>query len=186
MPRAVDVHEGDRLLHTDSSTLVVVTTKLTLVHAAAGRGDVAVLRGLLAGGADPNALEPRCGVSPLHLAAQGGSVATAEILLDCGAFLNLQAPTTGVTPLMMAVWCRKPAMVRYLLVQPGINVELRAVFGVTAFELIGFGARPQDSAAQEENEKLRALFDDHACGHNDALGGQQLFTTLIDTSLSDS
>ena len=129
---------------------------LTALYRAAGLGDRAAVRGLLARGADPVVLDSRSGASPMHHAAQSGNVEVARLLLDAGAFLNLQAgdtPKNGVTPLMAAVWYRKPDLVAFLLQQPEINIELRAMFGATAAELIGFGARADDVSAQQQSEE---------------------------------
>ena len=56
-----------------------MSARLTPLHIAAGLGDVVTVRALLRGGADPSALEPDCGASPLHLAAQGGSPAVGPV-----------------------------------------------------------------------------------------------------------
>lgn len=162
-----------------------MTTRLTALHVAAGMGDAQAAQALIADGADPCALEPHCGASPLHLAAQGGHVDVAEVLLDAGAFVNLQAPTTGVTALMTAVWFRKPAMVRFLLKQPKINIEVRAVFGTTAAELIGFGSRDDDEHALRENGELKQLFADYAERRAEELDHQPLFAVLTNAEFSD-
>jgi hypothetical protein len=59
-------------------------SRLQAVHAAAARGDVALVRSLLARGADPNARQSG-GFVPLHAAAQDGNVPLAELLLAQGA-----------------------------------------------------------------------------------------------------
>jgi len=157
---------------------------LTALHRAAGLGDRAAVRGLLARGADPVVLDSRAGASPMHHAAQSGNVEVARLLLDAGAFLNLQAPKNGVTPLMAAVWYRKPDLVAFLLQQPEINIELRAMFGATAAELIGFGARADDVSAQQQSEKLRQLFADYQQRRDRQLAVQPLFLPLTDPDVA--
>jgi ankyrin repeat protein len=164
---------------------MAMTTRLTTMHVAAGLGDTGTVRALLAEGADPNALTAECGASPLHLAAQVGSVPVGEALLAAGAFLNLQAPTTGVTALMTAVWFRKVAMVRFLLEQPRINVELHSVFGVTAAGLVGFGSRDNDAHAVRQNAEMQRLFADYVRYRDALLYQQPLFTILTNAELSD-
>jgi len=157
---------------------------LTALHRASGLGDPSAVRGLLQGDADPAILDSRTGASPLHHAAQSGSVEVAALLLEAGAFLNLQAPRNGVTPLMAAVWYRMPALVAFLLQQPEIDVEQRALFGATAAELIGFGASADDEGAQRQSDQLRALFADYAQRRDGQLATQPLFVALTDAGAS--
>lgn len=151
---------------------------LTALHRAAGLGDPAAVRQLLAQGADPSILDSRMGASPLHHAAQSGSVEVARLLVDAGAFVNLQAPTHGVTPLMAAVWYRKPDLVTFLLQHPEINVELRSVFGATAAELIGFGASAADEGAQLQDDILRRLFAQYRQRRERQIAAQPLFVAM--------
>jgi ankyrin repeat protein len=149
-------------------------------------GDVVTVQALLNGGADPSALEPECGASPLHLAAQAGSPAVGQALLDAGAFLNLRTPVRGFTPLMSAVWYRKPSMVEFLLQQPRINVELRAVTGETALDLLQFTARDDDVCAMEQKRRISELFTDYSRRRSAELSAQPLFTALTDMALNDA
>lgn len=64
--------------------------------------DLAGLAALLKGGADPNAAEPRGGMTPLMHAAVSGSREAMTLLVENGASVNA-ANTAGVTPLMMSV-----------------------------------------------------------------------------------
>ena len=171
-----------------SSTAGCVNDKddrgLTALHRASGLGDASAVRGLLDGGADAAILDSRMGASPLHHAAQSGSVEVARLLLAAGAFLNLQAPRNGVTPLMAAVWYCMPDLVAFLLQQPEIDVEQRALFGATAAELIGFGGSADDEGAQRQNDQLRRLFTDYAGRRHAHLAGQPLFLALTDPGAS--
>jgi ankyrin repeat protein len=88
------------------------------LHAAAARGDVALVRALLARGADPNqtidltgfrrpgegSTDPRLaddGCTALHLAARAGQVVVVNLLLEGGAEANARA-RSGDTPLVLA------------------------------------------------------------------------------------
>jgi ankyrin repeat protein/uncharacterized glyoxalase superfamily protein PhnB len=57
----------------------------TPLHTAAQAGDLDAVRGLLAGGADPNAREAGDNTTPLHWAAAAKQVEIARALLDAGA-----------------------------------------------------------------------------------------------------
>jgi uncharacterized protein len=88
--------------------------------------------------------------------------------------------------LMSAVWYRQPSMVEFLLQQPTINVELRAVTGEAAWELLEFDARDDDVCAQEQQRRISELFADHSRRRSAELSAQPLFTALTDTSLNDA
>ena len=64
--------------------------------------DLAGLSALLKGGADPNAAEPRGGMTPLMNAAVSGSREAMTLLVENGASVNA-ANAAGVTALMMSV-----------------------------------------------------------------------------------
>ncbi len=73
----------------------------TAVHHSAVHGDVARLRELLAGGADPDAVD-RAGWTPLHFAAQAQDPFAAEVLLSAGAAVDV-GDQHGGTALWRAV-----------------------------------------------------------------------------------
>lgn len=156
---------------------------LTPLHVSAGRGDAPAVRALLQRGADPRLLDNRMGASPLHLAAQSGSIEVAKLLLAAGAFLNLQAPTHGVTPLIAAVWYRNPELVQYLLEQPDMNAELVTVMGLTARDFIDFGFSENDTYAQQQRERMTALFDAYDQRRAQRLAAQPIYTALTDSEL---
>jgi ankyrin repeat protein len=91
-----------------------------LIHAAA-RGNTAILRGLLAIGADPN---PN-GVRPLYAAVWYQQHETAAELIAHGADVNA-AERSGVTPLITAASRGDDAMVR-LLLSHGASTRAAAV-----------------------------------------------------------
>jgi hypothetical protein len=115
----------------------------TLLHLAAAGYRVAIVRLLLASGADPNAAGNRRRSSPLHYAADGfitgpawdpkAQVDTIRCLLDHGANLHLQ-DMNGATPLHRAVRTRCAAAVRCLL-KAGADPTARNKPGSSPFHL---------------------------------------------------
>lgn len=89
-----------------------------------------------------------------------------------------------MTPLIAAVWYRKPAMVAFLLDQPGINVELVSVLGISARDFIDLGARDGDTYAERQNAEIRRLFDAYDAARAETLRSQQLFSALVDPELA--
>jgi ankyrin repeat protein len=71
------------------------------LHYAALENDVALLRRLLAQGADPNARD-RQGFTPLHFACQQGAVEAVRALIGAGALVDAR-DDRGTTPLLRAV-----------------------------------------------------------------------------------
>jgi ankyrin repeat protein len=70
------------------------------LRAAAAKGDVAMLKRLLADGGDVNALN-RTRTTPLHAAARAGKVQAVRVLLDAGAD-PAAIDSDGITPLERA------------------------------------------------------------------------------------
>ena len=148
------------------------------LHAAAARGDVLAVKGLLASGDDVLKLDPLMGASALHYAAQGNSAEVVELLLARGAFINLQSPSHGMTPLMVAVWHRRPAVARQLLAHADIDPTIRSRLGATAEDMVGQGT-PQDA-------ELRLVFAEFRARAEALRHGQPLVGTLADKALSDA
>ena len=74
----------------------------------------AIVRALVAAGAEVDARDKLQGCTALHMAARRGHVLVAEALLDCGA--NIEArDKSGDTPLRRAVNCGKPEVAALLL-----------------------------------------------------------------------
>ncbi|MBE7382772.1 MAG: ankyrin repeat domain-containing protein [Leptolyngbya sp. SIO1E4] len=167
----------------DYTSLHPNVSSLPPLHQAAGLGDVSQVHQLLDNVANLNALDPSMGNSPLHIAAQGGSIETVSLLLERGAFLNLQTPTHGVTPLMVAVWHRQVELVSFLLGRPGINLEIRSTFGLTAPELAEFGLSPTDDYAQHQRQQLAQLFENYRQKRAQLIQEQQIFAVLTDETL---
>jgi len=98
--------------------------------AAAGAGDTATVRTLLAQGADPNQKDGH-GLTPLIAAARAGSLATLEELLHHHADPNLGGGVNGWTPMMQAIHKNQIGSVRALL-DGGAQVDGRGRSGETA------------------------------------------------------
>jgi ankyrin repeat protein len=81
---------------------------------AVRRGDLATVRSLLQGRANPNTAQPS-GLSALHLAAQRGSIEIAKHLIDAGATVNAPTDRGGYTPLHLAAGAGQTEMVSFLL-----------------------------------------------------------------------
>lgn len=110
---------------------------------------------------DVNQLDSLMGNSPLHIAAQQRSPKWALALIEAGAFINLQTPKHGVTPLMVAIWHRKPLVVKALLAQPLINTEIVSTFGLKALDLVNFGANEDDEFGQTQAQEMQQLFEEY-------------------------
>lgn len=102
-----------------------------LQFAAVG-GHAAVVRRLLAAGADPDVRDDS-GRSPLSLAAVGGHLPVVEVLLGAGAETELRSDT-GMTALMTAATHGHPGIVA-ALVRHGANVAARRDDGSTAWTM---------------------------------------------------
>lgn len=110
---------------------------------------------------DVNQLDTLMGNSPLHIAAQQSSAKWAVALIEAGAFINIQTPKHGVTPLMVAIWHRKPLVVKALLEQPLINTEIVSTFGLKALDLVNFGASEDDEFGQTQAREMQQLFSEY-------------------------
>jgi len=76
----------------------LIDVELSDLHYAAGTGDGAKVRELIASGSPVNSFEN--GSTPLHLAAQNGHLEVVTLLLEMGADVNARDPgTIADTPL---------------------------------------------------------------------------------------
>jgi acylaminoacyl-peptidase len=110
--------------------------------AAAGKGDAATVRGLLAGGADVNARNSY-GATPLFFAADKGHVEVVKLLLEHGADVNVQDNFYKASPLDWAVMRSRSDVIKLL-------VEAGAEGAETAL---------QSAAAKGDVEVVRAILD---------------------------
>ena len=91
---------------------------------AAMQGDIAMVRALLAGGADVNAAQGD-GMTALHWAAERGDAALAEMLLYAGAVIEPVTRIGGYTPLHIAARTGSDA-VALMLLDAGADATERA------------------------------------------------------------
>jgi ankyrin repeat protein len=113
----------------------------TALHYAAGHGDLPMVLGLLAKGADANA-KRQDGVSVLLESACGGFgdydgerdyVGVIKALLAHGADVNASRAKDGLTPLHGAARAADEASVR-LLISSGADVNAKDTNGLTALD----------------------------------------------------
>jgi ankyrin repeat protein len=105
----------------------------TLLHDAALKGHIAVVRVLLEHGAKLDARNATGG-TPLHDAALAGQTAVVELLLDKGAAINAKDTEGGETPLHRAASWNRGLTVE-LLLNRGADRTIRNKAGKTAFDL---------------------------------------------------
>ena len=155
------------------------------LHQTIVNGDKDAFKIALANKCDPNQLDPIMGNAPLHIAVQGDNVYMIESLLQAGAFINLQTPSHGMTPLMIAVWHRRPLVIKFLLTQPEINIEIVSTFGIKAEDLIAFIAQEKDDFGLQQAEEIHTLFSDYKQRVAADMALLDEFKIAIDNNLSD-
>lgn len=121
-------------------------TGLTPLMAAAGRGQLDVVRALLEAGADVHVRDDRAGASALHKACQGGHVEVARALLRAGAGVNERVTATGHSPLVEAAWFAWPDVVRLLLEHDAI-IDLPTHYGFTLQQHLEYAIRVNPNPA---------------------------------------
>ena len=141
--RALVTRRMERDLRLDAGIFHWLYVGDTALHVAAAGHRTALVRMLLAAGADANAAHNRRGARPLHYAADGyvagdhwdaeKQVSTLHLLIEAGAELNAQ-DQNGATALHRATRTRCAAAVNYLL-DAGADPALRNESGSTAFHL---------------------------------------------------
>ena len=129
------------------------------LSAAAASGNVALVRALLAKGADPNVASPDVGakvkngpltfarISPIHAGVASGGPGVVSALIAAGANVNAQE-MRGLTPLMIAVATDRPsAPVIATLLEAGARLEIRDKEGQSAIDWARKFADPSVLAA---------------------------------------
>lgn len=159
---------------------------LPQLHQTIINGDKEAFKNALANKHDPNQLDPLMGNAPLHIAVQGDNLDIIETLLQAGAFINLQTPSHGMTPLMIAVWHRKPLVIKFLLKQPEINIEIISTFGIKAEALIDFIAPGKDDFGLQQAEEIHALFSEYRQRVASDMVLLEEFNIAVDSHLSDA
>jgi ankyrin repeat protein len=109
-------------------------------YAAIRANDLTSLAALLKTGVDPNAAEPRGGMTPLMHAAVSGSLEAMTLLLDRGASANA-ANSAGLTALMMSVTDIDKVK---LLLAKGADVNAATKRGRTALLLAAMSDRSSE------------------------------------------
>jgi ankyrin repeat protein len=141
----------------------------TALHLAARLGDVALVRTLLASGANVSlkTAAELDGTTVLHEAIQSGSVEVARLLVERGR-ANVNAKNDkGRTPLHRAVWRADVSLAKYLL-DVGAQVDAldenertplhwAAFFGATHGELIALLLRHGSDMTRRDKLKLSAV-----------------------------
>lgn len=111
----------------------------TPLHWAARRGDVAIIKVLVAAGADVSRQDEE-GNTPLHWAASDGQAAAIEALVAAGAAVWVKNKISDATPLHLAAKDGQVTAIR-ALVAAGADVSAHTRFGET----------PLDWAKSDEN-----------------------------------
>ncbi len=164
--RSRNVDMVTNMLLADSTNALIQEKDLTgrtLLHIAAGQGDVRIVQAILARNPDVNAVT-RTGQSALLFAASGSYLDNTRLLLAARADPNL-ADDRGNTPLLIASDRGKPEMVSALL-SAGADIDHANRDGVTSLMY----------AAERGNKKLAQLLLDSRATviATDALGNTAL------------
>ena len=114
----------------DANVMCSTSPSARLLHYAAVKGKIGVLRLLLQHNADVNA-KTNNGVTPLYNASGRGQLNAIQLLLDHGADVNSQTVTLS-TPLMFASERGHLETVQVLL-RHGANLHMRSNRNLTAF-----------------------------------------------------
>jgi ankyrin repeat protein len=126
---------------------------------AARAGDVAMIRSLIAQGADPNEAAGQNNWSPLLHAIHTTQIRSVEALLDGGADIN-RLSGDGITPLMMAAGYGYTDIVQ-LLLKRGANPRVADHSGFRAIDIAAAGVADIDrfTLFQCQDETVRVLRD---------------------------
>lgn len=87
---------------------------VTLLHKAATKGDLEIVRFLIAKGANVNAKSAVDDSTPLHSSVYAGRKDVARLLLDKGAEVNAKTRPFGDTPLKIAIEFNQPKVAEVL------------------------------------------------------------------------
>ena len=108
------------------------TFQAQALSGAAFTGDLATMKQALAGGADPNTMDPQSGSTLLATAALMGHTEVVALLLEHGADVNVRS-RDGATALHTAAFLGRVETVK-LLLQKGADISLRNNAGSTAID----------------------------------------------------
>ena len=116
------------------------------IWAAAGSGDIEVVKQQLAKGVDVDAQDGMRGITPLSWATLLGQAQMAELLIQRGANVNSKN-RDGATPLHVAAFLGQDEVAK-LLVQKGANTNVRSNAGMTAVDVLKIDWEATQSIAQ--------------------------------------
>jgi ankyrin repeat protein len=125
-----------------------------------GRRDQAMVRDLLARGADPNGANDR-GWTPLHQAGYGNDVRLAGLLLDSGARVDLEGHGEGGTPLAAALFWGHREVADLLAEREVVPHNLRVAAGLGRLDLIQSLVR-EDGSLRAEAGAARGFYRPHS------------------------
>jgi ankyrin repeat protein len=91
-----------------------------------------------------------------------------------------------MTPLMIAVWHRRPLVIKFLLTQQEINIEIVSTFGLKAEDLIAFIATDNDDFGMQQAEEIHTLFSEYRQRIASEMALLEEFNIAINKDLSDS
>jgi ankyrin repeat protein len=100
---------------------------------AAYLGQGAVVRALIAAGADLTATDPGMKATALHAASYAGRLETATVLVEAGIAIDQQGPYNGYTALHDAIWQNNVDVAR-MLIEAGANLNIRSHDGQTPLD----------------------------------------------------
>jgi ankyrin repeat protein len=127
--------------------------------AVCGRRDQAIVRELLARGADPNGANDR-GWTPLHQAGYGNDSGLARLLLDAGGRTDLEAHGEGGTPLAAALFWGHVPVAELLAERDVAPLNLRIAAGLGRLDLIR-GLVRADGSPSEAAGAARGFYRPH-------------------------
>lgn len=142
--------EGRKVV--ESPAVPVVEDVVSELHRAAENGDEALVKKLIADGADVNA-QDEAGNTPLHFAAENGHLTIARILIEEGADMSLKNEF-GFTPFQEAEQAQNEEMIQLFLSEGmGASVHKLIELGQTNLAAGKFDEVPEDVNLTDENDR---------------------------------
>ena len=106
---------------------------MTTIHNAVRSGNLALLRRIIASGANLNTRSG--GLTPLHVAAESGQTNIARALINAGANTNARSSRSGMTSLHLAAARSRSNIIR-ALINAGANTEAKNTRGFKPIDFI--------------------------------------------------
>jgi ankyrin repeat protein len=128
---------------------------LTPIYLASFEGEIAVVRILIAAGADPNRAEGNRGKTALHQAAMNGRTDLLDLLITGGADMNARDSTDGDTALHLSAYSGlNAAEVIRLLIRRGADTTIKNNWGQTYLDRWEIGKDNIDPVTWKRREQL--------------------------------